>query len=213
MTERLGSPLLDLLVVFAVVFLVQTVAGAVDAMAGLFVLSEPVVDRPWTVVTSVYAHASIDHLVANAVALVAFGFAVAAATTRLRFHVFFLLTGAIAGVSQVLLSDVVAGVPFVDAAASVGVLGSSGAVFALLGYLLAGNRVVAGLGAIAEIPRWATYLLFVVLSLALTYVTASAGAALVAHFTGLLLGLTAGQFNVLRTSPVEQDSPGSSPAD
>lgn len=207
MTERLGSPLLDLLAVFAVVYAVQFVADFTNVLSGLFVLSDPVSDRPWTVLTSVYAHAGINHLLTNAAALVVFGYAVAAATTRLRFHLFFAVTGAIAGVSQILLTDVLAELPMVDATASAGVLGASGAVFALLGYLLASNRLVAGLGLIARVPRWLTSLVFVVLALALTYVTASAGAALVAHFTGLLLGLVAGQFNILRPSTARSPEP------
>lgn len=207
MTERLGSPLLDLLAVFAVVYAVQFVADFTNVLSGLFVLSDPVSDRPWTVLTSVYAHAGINHLLTNAAALVVFGYAVAAATTRLRFHLFFAVTGAIAGVSQILLTDVLAELPMVDATASAGVLGASGAVFALLGYLLASNRLVAGLGLIARVPRWLTSLVFVALALALTYVTASAGAALVAHFTGLLLGLVAGQFNILRPSTARSSQP------
>jgi membrane associated rhomboid family serine protease len=207
MTERLGSPLLDLLAVFAVVYAVQFVADFTNVLSGLFVLSDPVSDRPWTVLTSVYAHAGINHLLTNAAALVVFGYAVAAATTRLRFHLFFAVTGAIAGVSQILLTDVLAELPMVDTTASAGVLGASGAVFALLGYLLASNRLVAGLGLIARVPRWLTSLVFVVLALALTYVTASAGAALVAHFTGLLLGLVAGQFNILRPSTARSPQP------
>ena len=207
MTERLGSPLLDLLAVFAVVYAVQLVADFANVTSGLFVLSDPVSDRPWTILTSVYAHAGINHLLTNAAALVVFGYAVAAATTRLRFHLFFAVTGAIAGVSQILLTDILVGLPMVDATASTGVLGASGAVFALLGYLLASNRLVAGLGLIAKVPRWLTVLVFVVLALALTYVTASAGAALVAHFTGLLLGLVAGQFNILRASTARSPQP------
>lgn len=200
MTERSGSPLLDLLVVFAVVYGLQLAADLANVMAGLFVLSQPITQNPWTVVTSVYAHANAGHLFSNAVALVLFGFPVAAATTRLRFHAFFLTTGALAGLSQILLTDLFAALPLADITASAGVLGASGAVFALLGYLLASNRLVAGLGVIADVPRWVTYFVFFVVAALLTIVTASPGVALVAHFTGLLLGLVAGRFNLLSIS-------------
>ena len=208
MTEHTGSPILDLLAVFLVVYAVQALSGLVDAMPGLFVLAPPLQDNPWTVVTSVYAHANPGHLLSNAAALVLFGYSVAAATTRARFHLFFLVTGALAGVSQILFSDLLAetpvvnniveATPVIDATATGGVLGASGAVFALLGYLLASNRLVAGVGAVADVPSWVTYVVFVVLAIAVTAATASQGVALIAHFTGLLLGLLAGWFNLLR---------------
>jgi membrane associated rhomboid family serine protease len=211
MTERSGSPLLDLLVVFVAVFAVQFVADLVNVMGGLFVLSPPLQENPWTVVTSVYAHANPGHLFSNAVALVLFGYAVAAATTRLRFHLFFLVTGAVAGVSQILLTDALAGLSVTDIAATTGVLGASGAVFALLGYLLASNRLVAGLGAVADVPWWVTYFVFFVIAAVVTVATASPGVALVAHFTGLLLGLVAGYLNLLRT-PTADPGATASPA-
>ncbi|ERH10951.1 MAG: rhomboid family protein [halophilic archaeon J07HX64] len=209
MTERTGSPILDVLAVFLVVYALQTLMGLVDAMPGLFILEPPVQNDPWTVVTSVYAHANPGHLLSNAVALVLFGYAVATATTRTRFHLFFLSTGVLAGVSQIVLSDVLAetpvlndivgAAPLIDATATGGVLGASGAVFALLGYLLASNRLVAGLDAVADVPSWVAYFVFVILAIAVTAATASQGVALIAHFTGLLLGLLAGWVNLLRT--------------
>jgi membrane associated rhomboid family serine protease len=216
MTERTGSPILDLLAVFLVVYALQTLSGLVDAMPGLFVLAPPIQNDPWTVVTSVYAHANPGHLLSNAVALLLFGYAVAAATTRTRFHLFFLVTGALAGISQILFSDLLAetpvvndlvgAAPLIDATATGGVLGASGAVFALLGYLLASNRLVAGLGAVADVPSWVTYFVFVVLAIAVTAATASQGVALIAHFTGLLLGLLAGWVNLLRPPTAGTDT-------
>jgi membrane associated rhomboid family serine protease len=215
MTERSRSPILDLLVVFVGVFALQFLVGLVDTVTGLFVLSAPLQENPWTVVTSVYAHANTGHLISNAVALVLFGYAVAAATTRLRFHLFFLVTGMVSGVAEIVLSDflaespvvsdVVGFVPVVDVAATGGVLGASGAVFALLGYLLASNRLVAGLGAVADVPGWVTYFVFIVLATVVTVATASQGVALIAHFTGLLLGLLAGWVNLLRPAGADSD--------
>jgi len=214
MTQRTGSPILDILGVFLVVYAAQTLLGMVDAMPGLFVLAPPVQNEPWTVVTSVYAHANPGHLLSNAVALLLFGYAVAAATTRTRFHLFFLVTGALAGISQILFSDLLAetpvvndlvgAAPLIDATATGGVLGAR---FALLGYLLASNRLVAGLGAVADVPSWVTYFVFVVLAIAVTAATASQGVALIAHFTGLLLGLLAGWFNLLRPPTADTSTP------
>ncbi len=139
-----SSPIFELLVVFAVVYVLQGIATLAGVMGGLFVLSPPVEHNPWTIVTSVYAHGGLWHLLSNSLALIVFGWPVARATTRLRFHTFFLLTGSIAGVSQIVLTAFAASVPMLPVTPSLGVLGASGAVFALLGYLVASNRLSAG---------------------------------------------------------------------
>ena len=77
-----GSPIVETLVVFLLVAVAQTIAGLVGAMVGLFVLTPPVTENPWTIVTSVYAHDNLGHLFSNSVALVLFGWPVARATSR-----------------------------------------------------------------------------------------------------------------------------------
>jgi len=209
MADRSGSPILELLLVFALVFVAQVVSGLANLVGALFVLSPPVTENPWTVVTSVYAHAGPGHLLSNAVALVLFGWPVARATTRLRFHLFFALTGAIAGVSQIILSDALASLPLISFSATPGVLGASGAVFALLGYLLASNRLSSTLAGIARVPAWVSLILFAGIAAAVTLLTAAPGIALIAHFTGLFVGLIAGRLRVLNVEP-EQPAPRSS---
>jgi hypothetical protein len=71
-------------------------------------------------------------------------------------------------------------------------------VFALLGYALVGNRVVGVVLNRVEIDRSLTLGLFVAVAAVLTVVTAGPGLALVAHFTGLLAGLVAGRWHLLR---------------
>ncbi|MDS0475265.1 rhomboid family intramembrane serine protease [Natrinema sp. 1APR25-10V2] len=199
------GPVLELLVVFVLVAIVQWLTALVGVMGGLFVLAPPLAANPWTVVTSVYAHSGLGHLVSNSLALVVFGWPVARATTRGQFHAFFAVTGAIAGVSQIVLTGLLAAIPFVPVAPTPGVLGASGAVFALLGYLVASNRLSAGLASFVDVPRWLSVLVFVGLAVALTLATASPGIALVAHFTGLLVGLLAGRTRILAV-----DSPSAS---
>jgi len=200
MPKESGSPVLEVLLVFAVVFFLQLVTSLADLVGGLFVLRPPVTEDPWTVVTSVYAHANVGHLVSNAIGLVVFGWPVARATTRGRFHAFFLVTGALAGVAQILLSNALASLSAATLATP-GVLGASGGVFALLGYLLASNRLSSRLGAVLRISRTATLVGFVLIAAVLTLATASPGVALVAHFVGLLLGLVAGRAALLDTGP------------
>ncbi|TYL38177.1 rhomboid family intramembrane serine protease [Natronococcus pandeyae] len=194
-----GGPLIDLLVIFVVVYVLQAVAAAAGAMIGLFVLAPPLADNPWTIVTSVYAHAGLGHLLSNSVALVLFGWPVARATTRLRFHTFVLLTGALAGVSQIVLTGVFASLPFMGVTPTEGVLGASGAVFALLGYLIASNRLSSVIASVVDVPRWVTWAIFFVLAVIVTLATAQPGVALIAHFSGFLVGLLAGRAGVLET--------------
>jgi membrane associated rhomboid family serine protease len=192
MARRTWSPVLETLALFLIVFALQGVAyvvGAASLVAGLFVLSLPLESQPWTIVTSVYAHGGIGHLVSNGVGLIVFGWPIARATTRIRFHTFFVVTGALAGISQVLVAG---------SGEAVGVLGASGAVFALMGYLIAGNRLSDGIAGLIQVPTWLTALVFLVLAAAITVATAAPGVALIAHFAGFLLGLVAGRAGVLK---------------
>jgi membrane associated rhomboid family serine protease len=201
MARRSGSPIIELLVIFVLVFAVQLVTALTGLVQALFVLSPPITDNPWTVLTSVYAHGSIQHLVSNAVALVLFGWPVARATTGARFHIFFALSGALAGVSQILLRGLLADLSILGFEGTPGVLGASGAVFALLGYLLASNRLSTQLGSAVRVPQWLTLTVFLLVAAGVTLMTASPGVALIAHFTGLFVGLVAGRLRVLNVRP------------
>ncbi|MWV65896.1 rhomboid family intramembrane serine protease [Halorubrum sp. JWXQ-INN 858] len=179
---------LETLAIVCLVGLVQAVLGVVG-LAGAFVLSAPVSVAPWTVVTSVYAHGSVGHLLANAVALLLVGPLVERHTTRARFHAFVLATGAIAGITQVTLGGLLGPAP--------GVIGLSGAVFALGGYLLAGNVVATTLFDRLRLPARAQLALFGAVAVLLTIVTAAPGVALIAHAAGAFCGLVAGRAGVI----------------
>ena len=185
------SATLQTLVAFLGVFGLQTVGGLVGLGTAWFALSLPLDARPWTVLLSTYAHAGPLHLVANALGLLLIGPLVERGTSRLRFHAFFAGAGALAGITEVVVSGLVGPSP--------AVLGASGAVFALLGYALVGNRVVGRTFDRFDVDRSLTLGLFVVVAAVLTVATAAPGIALVAHFTGLLAGLVAGRRRLLRT--------------
>lgn len=161
----------------------------VAGLTGVFALSAPLSVAPWTVVTSVYAHASVGHLLANAVGLLLVGPLVERRTTAVRFHAFVVTAGGIAGVAQVTLGGLVS--------PSAAVLGLSGAVFALGGYLLAGNVVSTRLFDRIRLSARAQFLLFGLVALVLTFVTAAPGVALIAHATGAFCGLVAGRVGLL----------------
>ncbi|KTG10841.1 rhomboid family intramembrane serine protease [Haloprofundus marisrubri] len=196
MVSRWGSPTLDTLVVFGVVFLVQSflgllgnAAGLVVSPVGLFALSPPVGQDPWTLVTSVYAHAGVGHLLSNAVALVVVGFLVEQGTTRWRYHAFFLTTGILAGLAEIGFDSVFS--------QAVPVVGASGAIFALAGYLLAANPVTDSVLGRLNLDGRGKVILVVAAAALVAALSAGPNIAIVAHGTGFVLGLVAGRLRLL----------------
>lgn len=187
-----GRPTLTTLALCLAMFAVQAIIPVAGVGAGAFALTLPLGHHPWTLATSVYAHGGVGHLLANALALLILGPLVAYVTTPMRFHAFFLSTGAIAGTVQVIVA-----VPFGGAA----VLGASGAIFALLGYVLVGNRASERVLSWLPVGGQGRLLLFVGLAALVTVATAAPGVALAAHFTGFCLGVGAGRFRLLHVRP------------
>lgn len=185
---RFKSPTLDVLAILAGVFVLQSVAAVFGYGASWFALAAPL-DRPWTLVTSVYAHEGIRHLVTNAIGLAIVGFPLEQYTTRARFHAFILTAGILAGVAQLVISGLLA--------QPTAVLGASGAILALYGYVLAGNRLTGGLLSILDLGRRAKVAILVGIVAIVTVLTAGPGVAIIAHVTGFLLGILGGRAKVL----------------
>lgn len=178
------------LATFAAQLLVWLLAGS-DAMIELFALSMPIEFQPWTLATSVYAHSGVAHLVGNLLLFALLGALLERDTSVSRLHAFVLVTGALAGLSQVWIGGLAFGT-------NAQVLGLSGAVFACMGYVVTANRLSDGLLERLDVPALGQLAIFLVLAAIVTWLTASPGAALIGHFTGFLLGLMAGQENMLR---------------
>jgi membrane associated rhomboid family serine protease len=179
---------LETLGIVCVVGLAQAALSLVG-LGSTLALSTPLSVAPWTVLTSVYAHGSVGHLLANALALLLVGPLVERRTTRLRFHAFVVASGALAGMTQVILGGLV-GPPSA-------VLGISGAIFALGGYLLAGNAAAATLFDRLRVTTRAQFALFAAVAVLLTLATAAPGVALLAHAAGAFVGLLAGRARLL----------------
>ncbi|WP_423743190.1 rhomboid family intramembrane serine protease (plasmid) [Haladaptatus sp. SPP-AMP-3] len=187
------SPTIQTLVAFAVVFVLQTVVGFIRPFlaVSLFALAPPVSVHPWTLPLSVYSHANFGHLFSNAVALVLAGLLVERVTTTVRFHAFFITVGMLSGLVQVWVGGL-----FSPAAPAV--LGASGAVLGLYGYLLAGNPVSDAVFGRLRLSRRAQAVIVVAFTTLITLMTAAPGVALLAHFTGFAVGLIAGRLHILR---------------
>lgn len=186
--RRLGSPTIELVIVFFGVFALQSVGDLVGIPASWFALADPL-NRPWSVVTSVYAHGSAEHLVVNVVALLVVGLPLERFATRARYHGFFVLTGAIAGVIQITVAGLVG--------QAAPVLGASGAILALYGYAIAGNPIAGGLLARLSPSRRTKLVVLGVAAATVVVLTAAPGVALVAHGTGFALGLIGGRLGIL----------------
>lgn len=184
-----GNPVAETLLAMVVVSLLSWAASLVG-LVGLFALAPPVFVPPWTIFTSVYAHAGPGHLLSNAVVVLLAGTLVSATTTRRRFHTFFVVTGALAGLAQVWT----AGLFGVRA----GVLGSSGAAFALVGYVLTANPASTAVLDRLRLPGRAVVAVVAAVALLLTLLFSAPGSALVAHFAGAAMGLLAGRLRLLR---------------
>jgi len=173
------------------VFALQVLSPLVGIGAEVFALSLPLAVRPWTIVTSVYAHGSYGHMFANAVALLVVGLFVARRTSRLRFHGFFLAAGAVSGIAAVGLAGVLG-------YTGTAVLGASGAIFALVGYLLAGNLATERLLGRIELSRRASAAVVALLALGLALATGGGLVVLAGHATGFVIGLVTGRLHLLR---------------
>lgn len=192
-----AGPVVEALALMAIVSLTFWVVGATarSLAFALFVLGPGVANAPWTLVTSVYAHAGPGHLAANAVLVGLAGLAVGR-TSRARFHATFVGCGALAGLAQIAVGVVVGSVGVVGGGAA-GVVGASGAAFALVGYVVVANP------ASRAVSRWVgpssrvVVAAVALVALGLTLLLSAAGSALVAHFVGAVLGGLLGRWRVL----------------
>jgi membrane associated rhomboid family serine protease len=150
-------------------------------------LGEPLFDPWWEPITATYGHVDWDHFLSNAVVIAIFGTLVAYTTTTLRFHGFFLITGVLSSMAQVFISNSTGDIPTI-------VLGSSGAGFALIGYVVA--LLISGALSWTESKR----LVLIVVgggAALLTVFFSPPGSAIISHFVGALLGLLAGWLHIL----------------
>ncbi|TET14326.1 MAG: rhomboid family intramembrane serine protease [Dehalococcoidia bacterium] len=136
-------------------------------------------ERPWTIVTNLFIHGSIWHIVANMLTLYFFGRFLSMLIGDARFLIVYFLGGIIGNLFYILLAS-----PYSIA------IGASGAVFAIGGALavMAPKLRVYVFPIPAPLPLWAGVIgVFVFISI-LPHV------AWQAHLGGLILGLLAGYF-------------------
>jgi Uncharacterized membrane protein (homolog of Drosophila rhomboid) len=153
----------------------------------LFVLEANNLEYFWTILTSIFSHSpgNVMHIIGNAIILLFFGRILERIIGTRNFTILFLVSGAIAGISQIILS-IILGNP------TSGVLGASGALLAVLGALTIYNpKMKVYLYFFIPIPLWVITVAYVFVSI---FGILSSGGfmgniAHIAHISGLLIGL------------------------
>ena len=120
-----GTPVVtySLMGVSVVVFLLMFVTGGTGGLVGQQVAYVPALtlDQPWRLITSMFAHASIFHLLFNMYALFLFGRELEVLLGRARFAALYLIAGLGGSAAVMVLAPASA------------VVGASGAIFGLFG--------------------------------------------------------------------------------
>lgn len=162
--------------------------SVINRFERFFTIDENFVTRPWTIITSIFSHGGFNHLFVNGLVLLFFGQTTERLIGTRRFTYLFLGAGAIAGISQVVLSTML------FPGGNHGALGASGAIQGVMGTLvvLAPTLTVLVFFVIPA-PLWALTAFYVGYDLLFNIMPGS-GVAGFAHLTGLAVGLAFGYY-------------------
>jgi membrane associated rhomboid family serine protease len=179
------APVLGIIIVCFLVFIATKIAGisGYNLVALLGLTTDTIIQQPWTIVTNLFVHADIWHILFNMITLYFFGtFLVRLIGTR-DFLIIYFLGGIVGNVFFMLFAR------FIDQRLLyVTVIGASGAIFALGGALaLITPRLRVFVFPIpVPMPLWAAVIGgFVILGFV-------GGVAWQGHLGGLVFGLLAG---------------------
>ena len=166
------------LVLAAICVAVFVIQSFIIEFTGLFVLvSSDVLARPWILVTSIFLHGSLSHLVFNMFALVLFGLILEKFIGSKKFLAVFFVSGIAASIA---------------ALAYPSSLGASGAIYGILGTLAAIKPKMIVWTYDVPMPMVVAALFYLVLDLAgLFFPTNIANAA---HIAGLAAGVAIGLY-------------------
>jgi membrane associated rhomboid family serine protease len=172
----LTSPTLIFCIILIAVYVTIGILGG-DLPLVLAQCDGPLPIYPWTLVTSIFLHASIIHIAGNLLFLLIFGFILEEQVTKTRWVITFLLTGVAGNLTFVgadLTSFLLNGVPNMDPLTWSCGVGASGAVYGIMG---------AATG-----PRGAILIIFI------AGLDLFAGGGFFAHIGGLITGLLLRRF-------------------
>lgn len=138
--------------------------------------------KPWSIITAIFAHGSVEHLFFNMWALFVFGSALEQQIGEKKFLLLYLLAGIAGNVAFALFYP-----------ATLSGLGASGAIFGIIGALamLAPNLIVIVF--FAPMPLWLAAIVWTAIEFVST-LTPNNPVANFAHLAGLAIGLAAGKY-------------------
>ncbi|HLE07031.1 MAG TPA: rhomboid family intramembrane serine protease [archaeon] len=167
---------ITLAAITAVVFVLQIIFPAITENFSL--MSSEVFARPWTILTSIFLHGGIEHLMYNMFALVLFGLILEEIVGSRKFLLLYFSSGLIASLATI---------PFYNAS-----LGASGAVFGILGALaILRPKMVVWINFI-PVPMFLAIFIWAAIDLfGFFFPTNIANAA---HLAGLILGVLYGLY-------------------
>lgn len=172
--------------VYLLQFAVLFTAG-VDAHNAIFVITPEWTSQPWTIFTSIFAHSpsNIMHLFINSLVLLFFGQTTERLIGTRRFTSVFLLAGAVGGIAQVVLTQMVFHL-------DTGGLGASGAIQGIMGTLVVlAPRLTVLVLFVIPAPLWALTIFFVLFD-SMGALDPGSGVGNIAHLAGLATGLLFG---------------------
>lgn len=186
------SPLTIILTLNILVFLAWTLASSDEQYIFLinnFLVSwnSVMMGRPWTLLTSVFSHATFFHLLFNMLALTSFSNVMLAVLGRLNYSLFYLIAGVAGSLAHILTSTFLMQDPSMNA------LGASGAVsgIVLLFSLLFPEQKLLIMGLIPIRAIWGAILLISLDTWGLITQTQGGGLGIGhgAHLGGALIGI------------------------
>jgi hypothetical protein len=169
--------------VCVIVFILQLV---IPGFTDTFVLqSDRVLLAPWTLVTSIFLHASLEHLLFNLFALVLFGLILESLIGSKRLLLVYFVSGIVASIAAAIFYP--------------SSLGASGAIFGIIG-TLAVIRPLMGVWAFGvPLPMFIAAILWVIGDL-LGFAGATDNIGHAAHLAGIFVGILLGTIFILSKS-------------
>lgn len=154
----------------------------------IFVLNLSNIEYIWTWITSIFAHSTngIFHIIGNGIIIFFFGRLLERQIGKEKFAKYFILSGVVAGISQIILGSLMYD-------ASGGVLGASGSALYILGALTVYRPdMKVYLYFMIPVPLWGITVLYSLYSVVGASSAIGVGIAHIAHLTGLLIGIVFG---------------------
>jgi rhomboid family protein len=183
--HRTPNPTGVLIIIFVNVLVFIATSLKSDLINDLRLVPATFTSEPWTIVTSLFVHADLFHILGNMVTLYFFGTYLTMLVGETKFLIMYFLGGLLGGAFYIVVALYAPWSNTLDA--HVGAIGASGAVFAIGGALaiLRPNLKVM-LFFIIPMPLWVAVIGGFLL---LSFIP---GVAWQAHLGGLVLGLIAG---------------------